>query len=462
LVFIPERSTTMAFFGIIKVVASAGLVHVAADNYPRYLQDVSSGGPSNGPMVEPIADSATVTTDTGNSDTGNSGNSDTGNSDTGNSDTGNSDTGNSVTEEVSEDSDTGNSDRPDVSEACEAACPGLNASITGYMTEAIAAGMMSENRLRRLNGHEMRDDGDGEDDGGIMVSMRPMLEMACPYIDDIMCMESNRPGDCGEASEGDDDGSGETQNMCTCASTCSMSFLGAFDQIMATFAMTEEADKHDKLCPVEATATCIAGTSACPGGGNSSDPMIATVVALLAGCEGNWTPRALSVALTMELTVADPAGFVANPASQAAVATGIASAAGVSIDKVDVTLTVARRLQNLNRRLQGGTVNVAATIEADSAGALASLTASVAAIPADTMATSLNTQLEAAGIEAVTVASLAAVDAPPPMRQTELPALPTFENPTAAGPGTGSSESSASQLRCLALFLPAVVLMFSV
>merc|ERR1711865_868898 len=163
-------------------------------------------------------------------------------------------------------------------------------------------------------------------------------------------------------------------------------------------------------------------------------------------------------------TVADPAGFVANPASQAAVATGIASAAGVSIDKVDVTLTVARRLQNLNRRLQGGTVNVAATIEADSAGALASLTASVGAIPADTMTTSLNTQLEAAGIEAITVASLAAVDAPPPARQTELPALPTFENPTAAGPapGTGSSESSASQLRCLALFLPAVVLMFSV
>jgi len=117
----------------------------------------------------------------------------------------------------------------------------------------------------------------------------------------------------------------------------------------------------------------------------------------------------------MSLEVADPAGFVVNPASKAAVEQGIASAASVTADKVDAVLTVARRrLWDEPARRLAGAVNVETTIHVEDANSVATLQSTVNSIESDTMATALNTALQSANLPTVEVAALSAVVAPTP------------------------------------------------
>jgi len=148
---------------------------------------------------------------------------------------------------------------------------------------------------------------------------------------------------------------------------------------------------------------------------------VAELLAIVGGCAETWTPRPLSVILTMAMTVADPAAFIADPDSKIAVEAGIAAAAGVTADKVDATLTVGtRRLQGSNRRLQG-TVDVSAEIQAENAAAVADLQSSVNEITPDAMATNLNAALTEAGLPTVEVAALSAAAASPPARYVAAP-----------------------------------------
>lgn len=115
------------------------------------------------------------------------------------------------------------------------------------------------------------------------------------------------------------------------------------------------------------------------------------------------------VVMSMELTVEDPQAFVNNPSSKRAVEEGIAQAvgAGVVADDVEVTLSPVRRLAEI-RALQG-VVAVEATIRTENAAAAASLKQSVDGLSEAAMATSLNTALEAAGVDAgVTVNAMSA------------------------------------------------------
>lgn len=114
-----------------------------------------------------------------------------------------------------------------------------------------------------------------------------------------------------------------------------------------------------------------------------------------------------SVVLTMGLTVPDPQAFVASSAARDATKAGVANAAGVTLDKVSVVLSVAGRRRLDGRRLQESNVNVEATIQADNADAASSLQQTVNAVSTDDMAAALNTALEATGIT-VQVASLSA------------------------------------------------------
>lgn len=223
-----------------------------------------------------------------------------------------------------------------------------------------------------------------------------------------------------------------TSSACACDSSCPNFYDAGVDQVEPILVMDQwdAADRWDSLCPIEATYRCVA--SSCENGGPNASmlgvPLSETsqVLSILDGCSSDWTPRPLAVILSMEISVADPGAFVANPGSKAAVEGGIAASAGVLPGKVDATLSVARRLQVLQasgRRLQGA-VSVAATIQAENAGAVAALQASVAAIPADAMATALNTALTNAGIDAsVSVSSMSAAPAPPPLAPTPAPAL---------------------------------------
>merc|ERR1740138_1007017 len=107
------------------------------------------------------------------------------------------------------------------------------------------------------------------------------------------------------------------------------------------------------------------------------------------------------------MTVPDPAGFVADEASAPAVEAGIAATLdGGEAAHVEAVLTVARRLLG-SRRLQSGSVNVEATIQADDAAAATALQTAAAAVTADSMATALNEALMDLNVT-VTVSSLTA------------------------------------------------------
>jgi len=171
---------------------------------------------------------------------------------------------------------------------------------------------------------------------------------------------------------------------------------------------------------------------------------ITNITDILDDCSSVWIPRPLAVAVNMELSVPDPAAFVANPASKTAVEEGIAEAAGVQISKVVATLSVARRLRQSDRRLQGA-VNVDATIEADSADAVDALQASVAAVTAETMAVDLNSALYAAGIEAtVEVSNMVVEVAPPPERDGVVTTTTTTNTTTTTPTNRFQSEHGAA------------------
>merc|ERR1711865_995527 len=145
--------------------------------------------------------------------------------------------------------------------------------------------------------------------------------------------------------------------------------------------------KLDVLCPREATVRCMTGESTCTEGAPAGS--VTAVGNLLSGCASDWTPRPLSVVLSMTLSVSDPQAFVEAAESATDVADGIASAVGVDSDKVDVTLSVARRLEESHRRLQGS-VSVDATIEADDASGVADLLLRVGATTDSVMATAIS------------------------------------------------------------------------
>jgi hypothetical protein len=179
--------------------------------------------------------------------------------------------------------------------------------------------------------------------------------------------------------------------------------------------VADNATKWDMVCPIEADIRCIIVTNLAICGVREPDADI--LLALLRGCAQDWSPRALEVTLSMSMTVEDPQAFVDDASSKTAVEAGIATAAGVSPDKVVATLSVgSRRLQGSDRRLQQGSVDVSAEIQAENAGAVAALQSSVAGIEPAAMTTSLNDALSSAGLPTVAVASLTATVAEPPVR----------------------------------------------
>lgn len=304
-----------------------------------------------------------------------------------------------------------------------------------------------------------------------------MLTLWCTHRVAIMCMETETacaddddesgedgmgPSDGPSNNDDDDDDMAEMENMCTCSSTCSMDIIPAQRKVGAVLANMNatEDDNLDLLCPYEATVSCMGDQSACIG--DTSTEEVDSIREMLTGCADTWTPRPLAVAVTMALTVDDPEAFVQDPASGRAVARGIASAAGVSPAQVTVTLSVARRLQESDRRLQGS-VNVDAEIEADNADAVADLETTVSAIETTTMTQELTTAISNAGITAtVTVDSMSAEVAAPPVRQESLPALPSYDLPSEGGSGGGSgstpTSSGASEIGVSSAFFIAAVM----
>lgn len=184
----------------------------------------------------------------------------------------------------------------------------------------------------------------------------------------------------------------------------------------------------DSLCPNSAVVECVFASDAC----NATDPLDRPNI--LDNCD-----TLMSVSLSMGITVADPAAFIANAASAGAVESGIAAAAGIDATNVNVVLSVApagRRLEDElrgSRRLEGA-VNVEAAIQLPSAGALDT----ILNIDASEMTTSLNVALAAAGLEEVAVNSLTAERGAWDGVAASTAAPLTSQN------GTAASESGAS------------------
>lgn len=194
---------------------------------------------------------------------------------------------------------------------------------------------------------------------------------------------------------------------------------------------TERNAMADVLCPNSAVVECVfANDVVCNSTAAMSRPNI------LDNCD-----TLMSVSLSMGITVADPAAFVANAASAGAVESGIAAAAGIDATNVNVVLSVAptaRRLEDElrgSRRLQGA-VNVEAAIQLPSAGALDT----IMGIDASEMTTPLNAALTAAGLEEVTVNSLTAERGAWDGVTASTAAPLTSQN------GTAASESGASSI----------------
>jgi hypothetical protein len=168
-----------------------------------------------------------------------------------------------------------------------------------------------------------------------------------------------------------------------------------------------------------------------PAPAPSCDAGDADPVCLLAECD-----VALAVKVAMEITVDDPAEFVADPANKMAVEAGIAEAAGVDASDVEAVLTVARRLQESLRRLTGGAVNVEATIHTEDAAAATAMVATVAAIEPAAMTEALETAFEDAGINVtIEVANIA---------EPETQSADQAVAEAAAAASSGGSSGSAS------------------
>jgi len=198
------------------------------------------------------------------------------------------------------------------------------------------------------------------------------------------------------------------------------------------------------LCPtaVEATAACFFNHTDCvmTGEDENSRP------SMMDNCNVS-----MAVTFNMELSVADPAAFVANAASQRAVEQGIADAAGATVvaDDVDAVLSVGRRLAvdlRNSRRLQG-TVNVDATILAGAPGDVAALETAMGSITADTLTTNINSALTAAGVTQTVTASS------PVVAVAAAPASAPPASPPASGTGDDDSAFKATMVPSLLVAL---------
>jgi len=145
--------------------------------------------------------------------------------------------------------------------------------------------------------------------------------------------------------------------------------------------------------------TCADPIASC---GEEDDPENAAYTGtLIEQCD---TPLAVAVSIT--LTVDNPTSFVQDPANKLAVESGIAAASGVDAGAVNAILTVARRLTEVQRRLEGGVI-VDATIHTADPGAVATLEATVANLDAAAMAGAITTAFQEAGIsESVSVTEM--------------------------------------------------------
>lgn len=116
------------------------------------------------------------------------------------------------------------------------------------------------------------------------------------------------------------------------------------------------------------------------------------------------------VQVSIGITVADPQAFVNDTSSKAAMEVGVATSVGVPTSTVNAILTIGgRRIMARGRVLQGGIVNVDATVEVAYAAAAATLATTVAAIAPETMALCLNVAFTVAGVTAdVTVTAITA------------------------------------------------------
>lgn len=206
----------------------------------------------------------------------------------------------------------------------------------------------------------------------------------------------------------------------------------------------------DVLCPSASLeiAECFFNESTCELADGRDRP------AVMDNCNAP-----MAVTLNMALTVADPAAFVANEASQGAVEQGIADAAGnsVSADDVDAVLSVGRRLAadlRNSRRLQG-TVNVEATILAGAPGDVAALETTMGSITANSLTTSINAALTDASVDVTVTASepvVAAAAAP----SAAAPAPP----PGSSGSGSGPDDDSAFKATMVPSLLVALFAQF--
>jgi hypothetical protein len=152
------------------------------------------------------------------------------------------------------------------------------------------------------------------------------------------------------------------------------------------------------------------------------------------------------VQFTMNMDVADPAGFAANPDNIAPMEAAVADIASVPLDTVSVTLEVGgasnstRRLLDA-RRLQDTYVIVNSEIAVADTTVAAALETTIAAVTPAQMTTSLETALTDAGVNVsalgLNVTSAATV--------TVTPAPPT------SAPGAG--QASGAILSCKAFSL---------
>lgn len=247
------------------------------------------------------------------------------------------------------------------------------------------------------------------------------METACCLTSESACSDEAEYIDAGQASMCTAEGrqtmirSMFSDNYTACAGNCTDAALdvhAGFFYRMFDFPAGSDMDAlpsrkviaslREFVCANQDVITCVAtptgaGYEACNSDDDDDDDDEASStdpVALLAECD-----VALAVTVSMELTVDNPAEFVADDANKVAVEAGIAEAAGVEAGDVEAVLTVAsaRRLQESLRRLQGG-VDVAATIYTANAAAATAMVDTVGNINATEMTTAIADAFDDAGI----------------------------------------------------------------
>lgn len=171
-----------------------------------------------------------------------------------------------------------------------------------------------------------------------------------------------------------------------------------------TCAATPDGAGYEACDVSEGTTTAAPSSGGGSSGGGPSSPT--DPINLLATCE-----VALAVKVAMKLTVDNPVQFAADVANKIAVEAGIAAAASIEAQDVEATLTAItnRRLQASLRSLNGGNVDIDATIHTANAAAASTMVATVAAIETTAMSTAIETAFEDAGINVtITVEEIAA------------------------------------------------------